>query len=290
MLEPTLKLAPEVFRFFKSGFVGLQKKDYKKINTQYNYIASRDSYTISKFLKNHLFYDYSKLVKKFTDDLNLRSAQVEFIIYQQCVEGIFKVKNNRIYFNMIEEGALINYLFKNYNRFSIDGFNPFKISSNKKNIYCRIIIQNGSLYTLKKGHTKFSDYEVSKSVYRSILIYHNSTKGLVFYYWKNKYELNQLIGDTVDFNSYPGKIISKIKSQKKLMLTSEKLNSLPLLLENIFEDNKISTKNEIPLINIDGMNKLEAIGKIIDYYEDKRGATIDLNEAKKIYSLIKINS
>ena len=74
------------------------------------------------------------------------------------------------------------------------------------------------------------------------------------------------------------------------MLTSEKLNSLPLLLENIFEDNKISTKNEMPLINIDRMNKLEAIGKIIDYYEDKRGATIDLNEAKKIYNSIKINS
>jgi hypothetical protein len=289
-VRANIKLAPEVFRFFDSGFIGLQKKDYKKINTQYNSIAPRDSYTISEFLKNHLFYDYSKLVKKFTDDLNLRSAQVEFIIYQKCVEGIFKVKNNRIYFNMIEEGTLINYLFKNYNRFSIYGFNPFKITSNKKNIYCRIIIQNRLLYKLKKEHTKFSNYEVSNSVYRSILIYHNSTKGLVFYYWKNKYELNRLIGDIVNFKSNTGKIISKLKSQNKLILKSEKLNSLPILLENIFEDNKISTKNEMPLINIDGMNKLEAIGKIIDYYEDKRGAAIDLNEAKRIYNLIKINS
>ena len=280
------------FIFFEANFIGLTSKKYpESLINNYQNIAPSDATQLCNFIKNHLYYDLKKVVSKFSIDFDLKKIQIEYIINSKCKEGILKVKNNRVYYAMSEEDSYISHLFKNYDKFKISGFNPYRIQIDKKKIICRLILLNETKFIAKRQLFEFSSYDRNQTDFKSLFVYQKNLKSLTSFIWSSKDEVLDIYDNQFYLSAEPEVSYEKLNdSIFKLSFSEENINNFVLCLENIINGNSNKQNFDVSIYNVNGMNKLEAIAHIIDITEQNTGVTIDLVEAKKYFNIIKMKN
>jgi hypothetical protein len=276
--------------FYPGGFVGLSDKKYSnRLISSYKNPTPQDANTICSFIKNHWYYDYEKLINKFTQEFELKPIQVKHIVHMKCAESILRLKDDKVYYNMMEEDSLINNLFNSSSSFKIQGFNPYKVDLWKYRLLCRLIITTENSISLDNSHLEFNKYDLDKSDICSVLFYHKSFKSINAFLWRPS-EI-QDFSDSLRFSFSDEKNLKTEKISDSLFLHTfylEQNSSFQLTIRNMLESNEnIDNLYDISVYNIDGMRKMEAFSEIIYRTEQLTRKAIDLSEAERIYNLIK---
>ena len=175
-----LKLDPHHnFVYFKSNFIGLRKKKYKKafIDSIKSFGGTKSA-KVFEFLKNNIYYNYNSLINKFSLQLKAYPIQIEqSIIYGIQNEIIYK-KDEKVYYNSVQEDFIINDLFKSIEDANILGYNPYRVSFNDEKIVLRVIQSLNNNVALLDSNFEFDDNSFYDrgyfSKYRCLLIFNPS--------------------------------------------------------------------------------------------------------------------
>lgn len=280
------------FIFFTGGYIGLKNKNYPKDNIEsFKSVSPNDGNTITYFVKNHWYYDYVKIIHKFTRELGLMSDQIESLIDQKVFDGILKIKNDKVYYNQIEEDALCNLLFMNFGAKKDLDLNPYRIDIESFKLLTRISIISENQFELKSKYFLFSKYDLDNSNYRSLIFYHKVSKNFIYVIWKNDDSTDLLIDKKMSFSeniTFEKEDITDDISIFKFH--SDSINGFKFGILNKLkgsQDEKIP--HDINDIEINGLNKMQAYSRIIEKFEKEYKQIIDLTKAKEIYELIQLN-
>lgn len=279
------------FIFFTGGYIGLKNKKYQQdIIESFKSVSPNDGNSITYFVKNHWYYDYEKIIHKFTIELGLMSDQIESLIDQKVSDGILKVKNDKVYYNQIEEDELCNLLFANLGTRKDTDFNPYRIDIESFKLLTRISIISENQFELKSDYFQFSKYDLDNSNFRSLIFYQKVSKNFICVIWKND-STGVLMNKKMSFSEIISFEKEEITNDISIFkFPSDKLSGFKYAISNKL---KGSQNEKIPFhinaIDIHGLNKMQAYSHIIEKFEKEYKQIIDLTRAKDIYELIQLS-
>lgn len=280
------------FIFFTGGYIGLKNKDYPKDKIEsFVSLSPNDGNSITYFVKNHWYYDYEKIIHKYTTELGLTSDQIESLIDQKVSDGILKVKNDKVYYNQIDEDALCNLLFLNFGTKKDTDFNPYRIFIESFKLLSRISIISENQFELKSDYFQFSKYDLDNSNFRSLIFYQKVSKNFICIIWKNDDSTDYLMNKKMSFSENTSFEKEEMTNDISIFkFPSDRLNGFKFGILNKLKD---SQDEKIPFdinsIDIKGLNKMQAYSCIIEKFEREYKQVIDLTKAKDIYELIQLN-
>lgn len=280
------------FLFYTGGFIGMTNKNYpEKLIENYKAINPYDGNAISYFIKNHWYYDYSKTITKFCGELELMPDQVDYLIEQKVLEKILKIKNDKIYYNQVEEDSLYNHIFQGLGSKKDLDFNPYRIEIDNYKMICRVSIVSENDFEITNDTLFFTRYDIDTTDFRCLIFYHKAYKIFNVLIWRNHFSVEQIIGSKFYFSNDINFEIEDLNSDVIIFrFSNEKLNAFRLGLLNRLKGNlQVEKLYDLGIYNIDGLNKIQAYSKIIDLTEKTYNKMIDLVEAKEIYELILLN-
>ena len=292
-IRTNLSLDPlKRFVAFDGSFIGLNNKKYpQSLIKSYNEVTPQRPNQICTFIKNHLYYDLKEVISKFSKDFNLKEVQIEHIINSKCNDGILKVKNSRVYYAMSEEDSFMSHVFKNSAKFTISGFNPYRIELKQKKVICRLIIINQTNFTANKQLLEFSSHDNHHTDFKSLFVYQKTSRSITCFIWTKEDDISIITDKQFYLSEEEEETFERINgSLCKLSFTEENNNNFLLSFENVINGNSNEKDLDLSMFNIVGMNKLTAISYIINLIELNTGVTINLVEAKKYYNLIQIEN
>jgi hypothetical protein len=281
------------FIFYPGGFIGIKSKVYpNSLITSFKNPSPQDAHNICSFLKNHGYYEYQKLIHKYSNHLDLKPIQIEHIIKMKSLDKILKINNGYIYYNMIEEDSIMNSIFSYSPSLKVSGFNPYKIRHDKVNFLCRIIIVDSHNFNINLENFEFP--RSSNDIYDTycLIFYHKSMKSCVAYMWKTKALKDHIFKNQFDFteeNSFFTEQINDVVTIFKFPI--KKSSTFCLALQNgVISQSKLHEGLDFSVYSISGMSKFDAYSHIITKTEECLGVSIDLLEAKRIYNEILIQT
>lgn len=297
-----LKLDPHNnFVYFKSNFIGLRKKKYKKafIDSIKSFGGTKSA-KVFEFLKNNIYYNYNSLINKFSLQLKAYPIQIEqSIIYGIQNEIIYK-KDEKVYYNSVQEDFIINDLFKSIEDANILGYNPYRVSFNDEKIVLRVIQSLNNNVALLDSNFEFDDNSFYDrgyfSKYRCLLIFNPSLSKYRAYLWYgaldiDKIELNFKLDDENDFSIYNIDTTVNVVDFRR-----NKINKFFAFLNVLIDsdmkyDEFVIDGRSINMnyLDIDNISELNAISKIISEALEKFNSEIDISEAREIYQRIKLS-
>ncbi len=292
-IRTNLSLDPlKRFVAFDGSFIGLNNKKYpQSLIKSYNEVTPQRPNQICTFIKNHLYYDLKEVISKFSKDFNLKEVQIEHIINSKCNDGILKVKNGRVYYAMSEEDSFMIHVFKNSAKFTISGFNPYRIELKQKKVICRLIIINQTNFTANKQLLEFSSHDNHHTDFKSLFVYQKTSRSITCFIWTKEDDISIITDKQFYLSEEVEETFERINgSLCKLSFTEENSNNFLLSFENVINGNSNEKDLDLSMFNIVGMNKLTAISYIINLIELNTGVTINLVEAQKYYNLIQIEN
>lgn len=279
------------FEFFQGGFIGITSKKYPdELISGFKNPSPQDANQMCTFIKNHWYYDYQKMIAKFSEDFELKPVQVEHIIATKSSEGILRVKGGRVYYNMMEEDSIIELIFKNCASVKIAGFNPYKVDLDELRLLCRVLILSDNKFVPDSELFEFSKYDMDHTDVRSLIVYHKSLKSYLAFVWKSEGAEESIIGNQFFLAEESDFVSEQANNEMKIFrFPMVRINTFGLALQNSFGDNvHIDTEYDLSIYDISGMTKLNAYSHIANRTEQSKGVSIDLLEAKRIYNLLQI--
>ena len=294
-----LKLDPHNnFIFFKSNFIGLAKKKYsKKFIDSIKILSSTLSQRINQFLKNNIYYNYEAVVSKFAKELKVFPIQIEQSILHGIDNGILKQKEEKIYYNSIQEDSIINDLFISEDEIKISGYNPYRVSIDDKKVVIRIkqsLNNNVSLNDIDFQNDGFYGGGYF-SPGRCLIVYSPSLNQYRAYLWFNEIKIDE-INTYFKFNNESDFAVIKVSSQTNIVDFSRNkskkfISFLKILLESNmrFEDYIIDGKSiKMDHLDVEGLSELNAISKITSEVFEKYNIELEISESREIYQRIKL--
>ena len=279
------------FTTYKGGFLGLAEKNYdRSLTNKFKNFAATQVQAISYFIKNHVYYNQSALIDKFSKEFDVFKIQINHVIDIKCEEGVFKVVGDRVYYNSIEEDSILNNLFKNENSI-IKGLNPYKCEWEDKKLLIRVGLSKTLEYVLSEIDFEFHKHDYNFSKFRLSIIYNSSIKVYKAILWLDDVQ-NELIHTNITFNAFEDYSIES-KGHTSHLITFSQENSgkflamLKVLLTTDYKIKKLSIgENEIDfnLFDLSNKSKLESYSIITNLVKEKYDVELQLTEAKKIYN------
>lgn len=280
------------FEFYQGGFIGITSKDYSEDLIQsFNNPGAQDANRICFFIKNHLYYDINKVIAKFSQDFGLKPIQVEHIISTKSSEGILRVKEDRVYYNMMEEDSIIGLIFKDSASIKIAGFNPYRVDFDDLRLLSRVLIISDHKFTPDSEMFEFSKYDVDHTHVRSLIVYHKSLKSYLVFILKSEGAEKTILGNQFFLNDELDFVAEQASDEVMIFrFPMDRVNTFGLAVQNALGENTgVEVEYDLSIYNIDGMGKLDAYSHIVNKTELHKGISIDLLEAKRIYYLLQIN-
>lgn len=278
------------FTTYKGGFLGLAEKNYdRSLTNKFKNFAASQVQAISYFIKNHVYYNQSALIDKFSKEFDVFKIQINHVIDIKCEEGVFKVVGDRVYYNSIEEDSILNNLFKNENSI-IKGLNPYKCEWEDKKLLIRVGLSKTLEYVLSEIDFEFHRHD-NFSKFRLSIIYNSSIKVYKAILWLDDVQ-NELIHTNITFNAFESYSIESKGYNSHLISFSQEnsgkfLAMLKVLLTTDYKIKKLSIgENEIDfnLFDLSNKSKLESYSIITNLVKEKYDVELQLTEAKKIYN------
>ena len=279
------------FKFYKGSFIGITCKDYSEdLIVSFKNPSPKDANQICSFVKNHLYYDLRKMISKFSQDFDLKPIQVKHIIATKSSEGILRVKEDRVYYNMMEEDSIIGLIFKDSASIKIAGFNPYKVDFDELRLLSRVLIISDHKFTPDSELFEFSKYDVDHTDVRSLIVYHKSLKSYLTFIWKSEGAEETILGNQFFLTDESDFVSDQVSDEMMIFRFSmDRVNTFGLAVQNAFGANTgVDVEYDLSIYNINGMTKLDAYSHIANKTEQNKGVSIDLLEAKRIYNLLQI--
>lgn len=281
----------DAFTFYIGNFIGIKGKNYShSLINSFKNPSPQDANHICSFLKNHRYYDYKKLIIKFTEKFDLKPIQVHHMVHTKCSEDILRIKDERIYYNMTEEDALVYKLFNDPTSFKISDFNPYKIDVDQRRLISRLVITTENKIILGDSLFEFSKYDFDQSELCSVIFYHKSLKQFIAFVWKTQETENIIKPKQFSFSYESGFKTEKLTNSLLIhRFCIDNINSFELAIKNSFgNDTFIDFNYDLSIFDVKGMSRIDAYSKIITTVEKEIGKTIDLLEAKELYELLEV--